>query len=296
MLVVGRGTRGRFWEHLVRRHPATALVGTVDPDERAGANWDALGPEALAEADGAIIASPPVFHSEQTLACLRTGLAVLVEKPLALELGGARALAEAAQSAERPVVVAQNFAERGLERGVEAALAALGPLQSGSIVSARARWAMPAHLSGVEHPILWDFGIHHFDLIRRRAGATPEVVVARQQSSIYRASFLWSSGLEVSWWHDNGGELFHRAEWWRAAGGAVEVRDGRAWRVMEGRRRRQLRLPRGSAEMRLLDALISGHSNLEQNLETVAMTVATAAAIDTGTDVEVAEVRSWKAG
>ena len=100
----------------------------------------------------------------------------------------------------------------------------------------------------------------------------------------------------MSWWHDDGGEVFHRSEWWRAAGGAVEVLDGRAWRLMEGRRRRRLRLPRGSAELRLLEALISGCSNLEQNLETVTMTVATAAAIDACTEVALAEVPRWKTG
>jgi hypothetical protein len=97
----------------------------------------------------------------------------------------------------------------------------------------------------------------------------------------------------VSWWHDDGGELFHRAEWWRAEGGAVEVRDGRARRVLERGRPRRLRLPRGSAESRLLDALVAGRSNTEQNLGTVAMVAATEAAIEAGPVIELATVAAY---
>lgn len=290
VIIIGRGARGQFWEQLVTRHRATVLTGTLDPDPAAGASWDALGTEALAQADGAIIASPPALHVAHALACLEAGLAVLVEKPLALTLADARTVADAARHAGRPVVVAQNFAERGLERAVESALRHMGPLRAGIIVSSRARSVTPGHLVELEHPILWDFAIHHFDLIRRRAGAPPDSVRAEHFGDVYRASFHWSSGIEVSWWHDDGSELFHRAEWWRSGSGAVEVRGERAWRALEGRRPRRLLLGRGSAEARLLEALVSGESNIEQNLGTVAMTVAVESAIDAGGQLELADV------
>ncbi len=294
VLIVGRGRRGRAWERLVRRRRGTELAGTVDPDPAAGASWDALCPGALSDADAAIIASPSALHAEHALSCLEAGLGVLVEKPLALTLADARAVVDAAQQARLPAVVAHNFPERGLERAVEAALYEMGALRAGIIVSSRARSLTPA-IKGVEHPILWDFGIHHFDLIRRRVGGPPHSVVAGHAGNTYRVSFRWRPELEVSWWHHDEGELFHRAEWWRSERGAVEVRGGRAWQVLEGRRPRRLRLPRGSAEMRLLDGFVSGDSNVSQTLSTVAMAVATEAAIASGSETELGELVELRA-
>jgi predicted dehydrogenase len=287
VLVVGRGKRGLLWERLVARHRGLRLAGTVDPDPGRGATWRGIGDAALAESDAAIIASPPAVHAECALACLEAGLALLVEKPLALTLTDARAVADAARAAVRPVVVGQNFAQRPLERGVAKALEGSGPLMAGAIVSARAHSATSAQLSGLDHPVLWDFAIHHFDLIRRRAGSAPATVEATRFGETYRVSFRWSSAPEVTWWHDDGGTLFHRAEWWRAEHGAVEVRGERAWHVVEGARPRRLRLPRGSAERRLLDALVRGESDVEVNLGTIAMVTATEAAIETPGVVEL---------
>jgi predicted dehydrogenase len=293
VLVIGRGSRGRVWERLIVRRRDTRLAGTVDPDPQADATWSAISEDALADADAAIIASPPALHGEHALACLAAGLAVLVEKPLALTIDDARAVSAAARATRRPVLVGQSFAERPLERAVETALASMGPLRAGMFVSSRAHSVTSAHLAGLEHAALWDFAVHHFDLIRRRAGAPPQAVESHRRGDTYRASFRWESGLEVGWWHDDGGELFHRAEWWRAEGGAVEVRDRSAWAVLERRRPRRLRLPRGTAENRLLDALVAGRSNAEQNLGTVAMVAATEAAIEAGPVVELAAVPGY---
>lgn len=287
VLVIGRGPRGRLWERLVARRPGLHLAGTIDPDPRTRATWRHLSDDALATGDAAIVASPPDRHADQAQTCLAAGLAVLVEKPLALTVTDAQAVADTARAMARPVVVGQSFAERPLERCVAAALGGLGPLRAAAVVSARDHAATPAHVAALAHPPLWDFAIHHFDLIRRRVGAPPEVVEATRSANTYRVAFRWPSGLEVSWWHDDGGRLFHRAEWWRAESGAVEVRGERAWRIVEGSRPRKLRLPRDSAEGRLLDALARGDSDVVDNLGTVAMVAAAEAALNTGRAVEV---------
>ena len=285
--MVGRGPRGAAWEAVIGRRRDMRCAGTVDPDPRAGATWPRLSHEALAAADAAVIASPPELHAAQALACLGAGRAVLVEKPLALTVSDAQAVAGAARAAGRAVVVGQNFAYRPLERAVGDTLHALGPLRSGAMISARSAAATPAHAAGLEQPLLWDFAIHHFDLIRRRAGGPPSHVEASRRGDGYAVSFLWPSGLEVGWRHDDGGALFHRSEWWRADHGAVEVHGADAWRIMEGVRPRRLRLPRGSAEDRLLDALVRGEADVEENIATVAMVAATVAALDAAGPVEL---------
>ena len=58
--------------------------------------------------DAAIIASPNIFHGDQTLACLNAGLPTLVEKPLADSLGDAARIARASESLGVPVLVGHH--------------------------------------------------------------------------------------------------------------------------------------------------------------------------------------------
>src|SRR5207245_1113416 len=95
LLLVGYGQRGRQWQAVCRKRRDVELAGVVDSDpdtveraRRAGLSaWPTME-EGLASVrcEGAIIASPPREHPDQAIACLRAGIAVLVEKPFALSL------------------------------------------------------------------------------------------------------------------------------------------------------------------------------------------------------------------
>ncbi|MGC6329233.1 Gfo/Idh/MocA family protein [Rhizorhabdus sp. FW153] len=99
---------------------ALRLVATVDSDraaaERAGAPFAAKPFTDLAEAlalpavDAVLIASPNALHGLQSLAALRAGKHVLVEKPLAESGAEARALAEEAE--RRGLVLAAGHTYR----------------------------------------------------------------------------------------------------------------------------------------------------------------------------------------
>ncbi|MBL8094808.1 MAG: Gfo/Idh/MocA family oxidoreductase [Anaerolineales bacterium] len=58
------------------------------------------------KADAAFIASPHVYHHDQTVACLETGLDVLLEKPMVMNGEEARSLIEARDRTGRLLVVA----------------------------------------------------------------------------------------------------------------------------------------------------------------------------------------------
>ena len=87
--------------------PGVCLSALVDPDRgRASALAAAAGSDALvsdrledvlAEVDGVVIATPNHTHAELALACLRAGVHVLVEKPLATSVAEGREVAEAAE-------------------------------------------------------------------------------------------------------------------------------------------------------------------------------------------------------
>ena len=99
VLLSGPGLIGTKHAELLALSDRSLLVGIVAPPhaeniafaaERGLPLYSSLE-DALAKTsfDAAIIASPNEFHMPQALACLKHGIPVLVEKPLAADLGSA---------------------------------------------------------------------------------------------------------------------------------------------------------------------------------------------------------------
>ena len=239
MLLVGFGPRGRAWHEELAGEGSTHPVGVVDPAPQAREQAQRAGLVAFADLEAAlaatnpdavVIASPPDRHADQAVACLGAGCAVLVEKPLALTLADGRRVAEAARSAGRPALVGQNFRLRPLERAVRSALdgGAVGRLQAGIIVSARPSGVAQPHTVAMAHGPLWDLGVHHLDLVRRRMGSPAVEVTGRRDGTAYQIGFSWSDARRATWWHDEAG-AFHHHEWWRGERACLEVRGARPW-------------------------------------------------------------------
>ena len=87
VLVLGAGSAGQRHARLLAEAGATVTI--TDPDsERAARSGLPTVPfdlDHIGGYDGIVVASPNVFHPEQTLAALETGAHVLVEKPLGTE-------------------------------------------------------------------------------------------------------------------------------------------------------------------------------------------------------------------
>jgi predicted dehydrogenase len=272
VLLVGYGRRGRDWRAALRDRRGSSVIGIVDPDagQRAAAEaeglqaWEALEPAlAAAVADAAVIATPPALHAAQAIACLGAGMDVLVEKPLALSLREAGAVADAADAAGRRAVAVHNFRHRAVERSLRGALSAgaIGAMRVAAITSAR-----PVSAPRYDHPEhypLWELGVHHFDLLRVRAGGPPDVVDARVAKPAggvtYSVRLGWEGGMAADYWLREGGSVYHHAEWLEGTAGALRAIDGRAWLVTPTRRPRRLRARRAPEPERvLLDALLGG--------------------------------------
>jgi 1,5-anhydro-D-fructose reductase (1,5-anhydro-D-mannitol-forming) len=108
-LVVGIGdiTRKRVIPAILAE-PRSELYGAVTRDAKKAEAypgtiaWSTLE-DALQDAaiDAVYVASPVVLHAEQTIAALRSGKHVLCEKPVAMNLAQADAMAEAARASGR---------------------------------------------------------------------------------------------------------------------------------------------------------------------------------------------------
>lgn len=170
LLIVGSGSVGKRHARNFRTLGCSISAFDPRPDRNAElaaegatvATFVTLG-EALAASryDGAIICSPPHVHVDQTLACMRHRLPILLEKPVSPQLAEAQTL-HAAQRAGGPAVLLgytwRWWPPLGRVRGL---------LSDGIIGSLRhVRFVMSAHLADW-HP--WE-PYQEFFMARRELG------------------------------------------------------------------------------------------------------------------------------
>jgi predicted dehydrogenase len=186
VIQVGLGLWGRSWAELVARGSGLALAAVVDA-RPAAREWAAetLGVPAFrslgralsaVDADAVLVVSPPSTHRALAEESLAAGRHVLVEKPLALTLADADAIADAARRAGVHAMAAQNYRFRRQSRALQGLVAGgtLGKLLGIRVAcrrDLRDAWISPRDWRGqMQHPYLLDMAVHHVDLLRAITG------------------------------------------------------------------------------------------------------------------------------
>lgn len=191
--VVGLGMMGRnhvrVWDEAVS---GVELVAVADPDrgavERATAGRRARGFEdiermlAEEELDLVSVVAPTSLHLPATLAALRAGAHVLVEKPIAATRDEALEMMAAAESTGRMLTVGHierfNPAIRELRRRLEA-----GELGRIFQVKATRLGPFPARIRDVG--VVVDLAPHDLDVMRYLVGAEPIRLYAETERRIH---------------------------------------------------------------------------------------------------------------
>jgi predicted dehydrogenase len=128
------------------------------------------------EADAVLITTTIGGHVPIAVEALAAGKHVLVEKPFAPSLAEAERAVKAAEAAGRMLMVSQNYRFFPAPRAVRELLASgeLGPVGSIAVDFRRDVIGLdrPRHFA-LEHPLLVDMAIHHFDLMRMVLGQEP---------------------------------------------------------------------------------------------------------------------------
>ncbi|MFK7890465.1 MAG: Gfo/Idh/MocA family protein [Granulosicoccus sp.] len=115
--VVGVGLIGQRHARAILNCAQASLAAIVDPSETGsqiahhhGVPYYASLGELLAtgDAQGVILATPNQMHVEHALACIRAGIPVLVEKPLAVDAQGALQVVRASSDKEVPVLTGHH--------------------------------------------------------------------------------------------------------------------------------------------------------------------------------------------
>ncbi len=196
-IVVGAGGRGGYWVHrvLAEMRNQVQVVGLVDIEPeplQQGAQAHGLAPSQLfsdanqafdaLEADFCLIATPPWVHEQNVRAAVAHGLAILSEKPVADTLEASVRIKKMVESAGLPMTVVQNY------RYSPYMLAFRDVLRSGELgrlsylVARFAACYNPPRSWGkrfrheMDHALLIEGSVHHFDMLRNLAGADCEEI------------------------------------------------------------------------------------------------------------------------
>ncbi len=193
-VLAGLGVRGRHWAEVIRRSPRCEIAAYADPDagacERAVTEFGArpVFPSAeqalaaLPDANALLLANPPVGRERQVRAAIERQVPMLIEKPLALSLGEAAHLVKLAEDAHVPLMVGLNFRYLAVTKETQALLhrQTVGWPEFARFTYERYRDGHRPDLNKypltMDHPMLWEQSIHHFDLLRFVYGQEPVLV------------------------------------------------------------------------------------------------------------------------
>ena len=216
MIKIGLIGCGMWGRNLARNLAQLGVLACVaDRDDAKAAEFasqfgaTALGVDALLttqEIDGIVIATAAQSHDNLAITALAAGKHVYIEKPLSLSIAGAEAIADAAATAGRQVMVGHliryHSAFIELQRQVEAgAVGRLRHIQANRLAMGRIRNT---------ESVLYDLCPHDLSLILALAGSQPSVITCAGASHMTSSivDFLscslgfannLSAGLQTSW-------------------------------------------------------------------------------------------------
>lgn len=195
---------GKHWIHIGRQSNSVQVVGYVDINPaHLTAIQDEFGIDAsncftdLGEAiqslnpDGVLLVTPPQFHAQQAIQAMQAGCHVLTEKPLAPTRQECLDIIATSKATGKIVMVAQNYRYRP---SIQTLRQAVLSGTYGQVEQVSVEFFRGPHFGGfreeMDHPLIVDMAIHHFDLMRYILDADPISVEARS----WNPSWSWFRG------------------------------------------------------------------------------------------------------
>lgn len=194
LIIIGLGARARTWLQVAQANADIQIVALCDPDLAARTRASEHFPDIPigadiaevigTEADAVLLCTPPGGREGQIEASCAQGLAILAEKPLADDVVTAARYVEMAESAGVHLIVGLNFRYLSVTQEMRHLLTsgAIGTPEFGRFTYERWRdgtqdWLNKYPLA-MDHPMLWEQSIHHFDLMRYVYGTEPAYIQA----------------------------------------------------------------------------------------------------------------------
>ncbi|MCP9775815.1 Gfo/Idh/MocA family oxidoreductase [Cyanobium sp. HWJ4-Hawea] len=171
--VIGIGNMGWHHARVLSLIKDAELVGVADPDQargelatgQFGCKWFATYEEMLGEVEAVCIAVPTLLHHRVGLACLKAGVHVLIEKPIAASQEEAADLIRASEAAGRLLQVGH------IERFNPAFRELVKVVANEEVVVLEARRHSPNPDRANDVSVVLDLMIHDIDLVLELARA-----------------------------------------------------------------------------------------------------------------------------
>jgi predicted dehydrogenase len=231
LVQIGTGKMGQRWLEALLEVPDATLVGIVEPVDslrEAAIAKTGLDPQAAFGSidaalasdlafEAAVVVTPPPTHRPIAEQLLQAGKHVLLEKPLATTLEDARALVDVAAATGKTLMVAQNYRHHGSFREIRDAIArgAIGTVAAVNIrfeKDARTMFGEGDFRYSMEHVLLLDMSIHHFDMIRAVLGANASRLYA-QTWHVPGGNFQYDAAATVLLTMDSGVSVTYSGNW-----------------------------------------------------------------------------------
>jgi predicted dehydrogenase len=189
---------------------ARALTG-LDPGR---CDTDLAAALAAADPEVAVVVVPPDAHRPVATQCLEAGVPVLLEKPLAGTREDCAALVEAARRSGLELAVSQNYRYRPV---IETARQAIASGRLGTVAQAQVDFRIHHDFRGtfresMDHPLILDMAVHHFDLLRFVCGLEPRHVYAESWNPPW-SQFAGDASAVCVFAMDRGARVVYSASW-----------------------------------------------------------------------------------
>ncbi len=184
--VVGAGTWGRNYVRNLQALPESRLLWVCDASEEARSRASRMAPGVRVTGelervldDGAVqavvIATNAASHQAHSVAALRAGKHVLVEKPMATAVAGAEEMVQQARASDRVLMVGHLMLYHPAVERLRAITA------SGELGRIYYMYALRVNLGRIrrDESALWSFAPHDLSVILEVVSAPPETIAAR---------------------------------------------------------------------------------------------------------------------
>lgn len=214
--VIGIGNMGQNHARVYSELPGARLLAIADFDKRKGEKLaerygcryykdyrEMLEQERL---DAVSVAVPTAFHKKITMDCLKQGVSVLVEKPIADKVSDAEEMINEAK--ERALVLSVGHIER-FNPAVQKLKELINQDKFGKITSI---WIKRVGLAPPKTPdtdVIIDLAVHDIDVCNFLLGRLPKEVYARAGKALYSTCGDYASilldyggvnvGIQVNW-------------------------------------------------------------------------------------------------
>ncbi len=183
--LIGAGPWGRRYIETLRDFPGAVLtrIASRNPETAALAgpacevttDWRRLIGDS--DLDGLIVASPPALHAEHAGFAIASGMPVLIEKPLTLDLHSSLCLLEAAQLRGAVVVVDHLYLFHPAYEELSRRVLLLGGRMTIRSVGGNRGPVRPSV------PPLWDYGPHDLSMCLDLVGRMPSSIQGTRRRS-----------------------------------------------------------------------------------------------------------------